>query len=124
METKQWQPGLIIYFGIFVLFSPLILRFYNDIPARSWNFFLMGAAAIALAVMAMKQRTSWPSLANIILGAWIIISPWIVGFSRIIDARNTALVTGLLIALVSLWAYSERPTSVAAELYGARREEV
>ena len=123
MEEKRWQDGLIIYCGIYLLFSPLVLRFYSEIPVRSFNFYLMGIVAIALAASAIRQRTLWQELANAALGAWMIISPWIVGYSRNMDARNTALSVGALIVLVSLWGYySDRARIIARERYGSRAE--
>jgi hypothetical protein len=74
----------------------------------SWNFFVVGIAMIVFAVLAMNRRGVWGEWANFILGIWMIMSPWIVGFSANAAARANAVVFGVLAAAVSVWAYYDR----------------
>lgn len=123
MESKRWQDGLIVYIGIYLFFSPFIMGFYSEIPARSWNFFLAGIAAIALAATAIRQRTRWQTQANMAVGLWLIVSPWIVGFSRVIDGRNDAIALGVMIALMALWSYfAERGPKDIVEVRGVTQQ--
>jgi hypothetical protein len=123
MQSKRWQDGFVVYIGIYLFFSPFIMGFYTDVPVRSGNFYLAGIATIALAATAVRQGVRWPSAANIGVGLWLIISPWIVGFSRVMDARNDAIALGVMIALMAFWSYyAERPATSVAGLLGATRE--
>lgn len=48
--------------------------------------------------------TSYGSWFNVILGIWLIISPWVVGFSDITGATWNAVIVGIVVAIVGLWA--------------------
>ena len=50
----------------------------------------------------------WQDWANLVLGAWMVASPWIIGFSTNTPARNGAIALGALVFLMSLWAHLER----------------
>lgn len=56
--------------------------------------------------------TRWQDWANLILGAWLFISPWVMRSTG--SFNGDAWVVGGLIVLVSLWALA-MPTSGAAE---------
>jgi hypothetical protein len=75
---------------------------------KGWNFFLMGAGIVAFALLALHRRSELGSWVNLILGAWMIVSPWILGFSGNVVARDGAMLLGALVFLVSLWARLER----------------
>ena len=46
------------------------------------------------------RNLSWLQL---LIGAWIIISPWILGFSSINIALWSCLIGGMLTVIISLW---------------------
>ena len=46
------------------------------------------------------MTNSWIRL---FLGAWIIISPWILGFSEISLAKWSNIVVGVIMLILSLW---------------------
>lgn len=41
--------------------------------------------------------------AELVLGIWILASPWILGFSDITLALWSNLITGVVVVIVSLW---------------------
>jgi len=48
-----------------------------------------------------KKMFDWT---NIVLGFWVLISPWVLGFSASMSAVWTAVVLGILVMAVSAWA--------------------
>ncbi|MEN3355246.1 MAG: hypothetical protein V7640_3404 [Betaproteobacteria bacterium] len=108
MTEKQWQYGLNIVFGLLLFSLPWLLGFETALPIRSWDFFVIGAAIVAFALLALHRRSELGALANLILGAWMIVSPWILGFNANVVARDGAILLGALVFLVSLWARIER----------------
>lgn len=56
--------------------------------------------------IAMKQL----HVAHLLIGLWILVSPWVLGFSGITTALWSNVVAGLLIVTVALW-----------ELFGEKR---
>jgi hypothetical protein len=108
MEQKQWQYGFNIYLGLFLFFLPWLFGFQDVIPIRSWDFFVVGVAIVGFGALALHLRSKAAQWANLILGAWMFFSPWVLGFAHNIPARNGAVVLGGLVFLVSLWAKLER----------------
>jgi len=48
---------------------------------------------------------------QLILGAWLMISPWLLGFSSISLMKWSNLLVGLIIVLVNVWIiFGEKPT--------------
>jgi len=108
IEEKQWQYGLNIVFGLLLFFFPWLLGFEHQLPIRSWDFFVIGGAIVASAAVALHMRSRLVGLANLILGAWMVASPWIIGFSANTPARNGAIALGAMVFLMTLWAHLER----------------
>ena len=53
------------------------------------------------------MTSSWIQLA---LGAWIMVSPWLLGFSSITVMKWSNLITGLVLVLINVWEmFGERP---------------
>lgn len=47
------------------------------------------------------SNASW---INVILGVWLIVAPWVVGFSNVMGATWTSVITGIVVAIIALWA--------------------
>lgn len=119
MEEKQWQYGMNIVFGILLFVMPWLLGFETVIPLRSWDFFVIGVAIVGFAALAMHMRSRMGEWASLILGIWMFVSPWVLGFIGNIPARNAAWVLGVMVFLLSLWARVER-TQTQRGTSGAR----
>jgi hypothetical protein len=111
--TRKWQDWITLLLGIWLFFSPWILGFYPVLPGPSWNFFLLGIAMVVFAAFALNLRTLWEEWVNLALGIWMIISPWVLRYSANTTARDDAIVVGVIVALMSIWALAERRTPVA-----------
>jgi hypothetical protein len=98
--------------GIWLFFSPWILSFYSAMPAASWNFFILGAAFVVFGAFALNQRNLWEEWVNLVLGVWMIISPWVLRYAGNITARDDAIVIGALGAVMSIWALADRHTQI------------
>ncbi|RMD89449.1 MAG: hypothetical protein D6811_12230 [Alphaproteobacteria bacterium] len=53
-----------------------------------------------------SEHGSWQDGATFILGLWLIVSPWIVGFADVTAAFWNAIVLGIAIAAFSLVAFA------------------
>lgn len=51
-----------------------------------------------------SSRKHWQDGINILLGLWIVISPWVLGFTTVQYAGGSAVVIGLVIAVFAAWA--------------------
>ena len=51
----------------------------------------------------------WQDWANLVLGLWLVLSPWILGFSGTSSAPWNAVILGLLVGLLALSVAREKP---------------
>lgn len=49
----------------------------------------------------------WQGWVNLILGLWLIISPWVLGFSTVAGAMWNSLIVGIVVAILSYWGQTE-----------------
>ena len=101
---KQWQDWIILAFGMWLLCSPWWLQYftgrpYTDQTAASWNSILFGLAVVFFAIWALTLPQKWEEWINLVLGLWLIASPWALGFDAYTTATVNMLVVGGVIAL-------------------------
>ncbi|MBM7058903.1 SPW repeat protein [Streptomyces durocortorensis] len=88
--------------GLYCAVSPWVLHFTANQPALVTHNLLMGIAiaVLALGFTAMPERMYGLSWAMCAMGAWIIVSTWIVGNSPDVGiVINNIIVGGLTILL-------------------------
>jgi len=109
-QLKHWQDSGNAVMGIWLMFSPLALGFQNDVTAMT-NAVLVGIVLLATALGAIFVPRAWEEWTETALGLWLAISPWVLGVQTPI-ARATAVVTGLVILTLALWALQDiEPTT-------------
>jgi len=110
-SIKHWQDPLNLILGIWMIVSPWALRYQTDMtlnavmsnPATS-NAVLLGALIAAAALIALFRVMAWEEWANVVLGVWLVISPWALGFSSLATAMWNAVIVGIVVAVLALWA--------------------
>ncbi|WP_406388821.1 SPW repeat protein [Streptomyces sp. NBC_00887] len=93
--------------GIYCAVSPWVLHFTASQPALVTHNLVIGIAiaVLALCFTAMPERMTGMSIAICALGAWLIVSPWIVGSSPDMGViLNNVIVGGLAVVLGAVCA--------------------
>jgi hypothetical protein len=98
---KRWQDMLVLVLGVWLFFSPFLLGYSNITPA-AMNAYLCGIAVAVLAVIAMSDTRMWEEWTNLALGAWLILAPFVLGFSEHGTATWNHVIIGLLIGVDAL----------------------
>lgn len=101
-QLKHWQDLVNALLGVWVILSPWALGFQSTTVAMA-NAVIIGVALIAAALGAIFVPRAWEEWTEGILGLWLIVSPWALGFSTHRDAMLTAVITGVVIAALALW---------------------
>lgn len=104
-------------FGSFLFVSPWIFAYVSE-TARI-EVWVTGAAIAAASVAAIVTVSDWEEWVNLMLGAWLIISPWLLGFVHT-KAMHVCVLLGALVAFVAaleLWLVHFEPD------YGVRSRE-
>lgn len=101
-QLKHWQDLVNALLGVFLILSPWALGF-QDTMAAMVNAVVIGVALIAAALGAIFVPRAWEEWTEGVLGLWMVVSPWALGFSMHRDAMLAAVVTGIVIAALALW---------------------
>ncbi|RZL91712.1 MAG: hypothetical protein EOP82_12015 [Variovorax sp.] len=101
-QLKHWQDAVNTLLGAWVVLSPWALGFQGTTSATA-NAVVVGLALIAAALGAIFVPRAWEEWTEFALGAWVIVSPWLLGFSAQRDPMLSAVISGLVIAVLALW---------------------
>lgn len=107
MRTSNRLNWIVVILGIWEGLAPFILG-YSDIAAAVWNAIIVGLALIVFA--AWSAITDNPSTARALdwidtaIGVWLILAPFILGYSVITVALWNAIIVGAIVAVLSAWA--------------------
>ena len=75
-----WQDSVNLLLGVWLVLSAWVLQF-TDVQAAFWNAVIFGLVITAGALSALVRFRDWEEWADIAIGAWLIVSPWILGFA-------------------------------------------
>lgn len=82
---------------------PWVIGFASDTTA-TWNAWIAAIVLGALAVATLSAFAEWEEWANMVIGLWLIVSPWILGFMANVNAMWTHVILGVLVAAIAAWA--------------------
>jgi hypothetical protein len=80
------------------------LGYYGTTLSASWNAWILGVAIVVFSAIAVSIPRAWEEVINILLGIWMIISPWVVGFAGARSAESNAVIVGILTIIFAAWA--------------------
>ena len=103
MSIKHWQDPWNLLLGIWMIASPWVLR-YSTEANPMWNAVIVGALFALAALFALYRVMAWEEWGNVVLGLWLVISPWLLGFNGIMAAMWNAVIVGAIVAILALWA--------------------
>jgi uncharacterized membrane protein len=106
----QWASGINIIAGIWLLISPWVLGFSAMTTARN-DAVIFGIIVGVLAAVRLfaAPAAAWLSWVNLILGIWVFIAPWVLGFSGDSVALWDHLILGVIFFICGLVAATAMP---------------
>ncbi|WP_243030420.1 SPW repeat protein [Thermus altitudinis] len=105
---QRWQDWANLVLGVWLILSPWLLGF-SGTPAAMWNAVLVGVVVGLMALMHLRGGPMWEEWVSVVLGVWLILSPWILGFSGMGNAMWNAVIVGLLVGALALSVTREKP---------------
>ena len=132
-RANRWQDWANLILAIWLFISPWVLQFAlggqptapgaaaggapaavnGSIPA--WNAWVLGVIIFLVAVSAVGRMAASQERINLILGIWLFIAPWVLGFVPLQNASWDHWIVGALVFLISAWSLAEtrrRPAAV------------
>jgi hypothetical protein len=103
-DPTRTASTLNVFAGIWLIVSAWVLGFASaQVPFL--DTLLVGIAVLVLAAIRLgiagAVGLSW---LNFLLGIWLIISPFILGFTAVSAAMTNAVILGILVCFFGLWA--------------------
>lgn len=108
----RWQDWFNLVLGAWLIVAPFVgIGVTGDVAA--WNSYVAGAAVAIFALAAIARPQLWEEWVNLVIGLWLILAPFALGFTDQTAPMWNQIVIGLLIGADALWAavqYSPRRT--------------
>ncbi|HKS87670.1 MAG TPA: SPW repeat protein [Pseudolabrys sp.] len=111
---KRNQPVgevLNLLLAIWLFLSPWIVGFAGLMPA-AWTAWLSAIAIAIFSIAALSAFAEWEEWISLLLGIWVLISPWIVRVSAHQAPTVVLFFTGLVVAIIAaidLWSMHRAP---------------
>lgn len=96
-----WPNWLTLALGAWLFISPWTFTMAGG--GYSPDAWVVGFLIAALSIGALAQVTEWEDWGNLILGAWLFISPWVLGYSGVAAPAWNSYLVGLAVAAISIW---------------------
>jgi len=98
---QQWEDWCDWVLGIWLILSPWVLLFEHDTPATR-NAVIVGILIVCAEAVTLSWFQVWEEWSNVALGAWLVVSPWVLGVEDPVATTNF-VVTGVVIAGLALY---------------------
>ena len=95
--------------GAILLVSPWAIGF--PAGAATQNAFISGVVIVVISIAALAAFAVWEEWLNLIVGLWVLISPWVLGFAGG-TAMNVHIIIGVIVAIlaaIELWIMYQHP---------------
>lgn len=103
--ATRWQSWVNLVLGIILFIAPWYSLTWSHTNS-SWDAWVFGVLIVLVALWALSSRApaaiSW---INIVFGAWVFISPWVLGFASATSLIAwSAWIIGIIVLLLAIWA--------------------
>jgi SPW repeat len=104
---EHWEDWCDWGLGIWLCLSPWILR-YDLEPTATRNAVIVGFLVVFAEVVTLSAWRAWEEWINVALGAWLLVSPWVLGVVSGAAKANFVIVGAVITALALYEAWDVR----------------
>lgn len=108
METNgnstRWQDWGNLIIGAWLFVSPWVLPYQAEMQNAIWNAYILGGAIVLFSAIATYLPRAWEEGINVVLGLWMIASPWALSFASDQNASMHAVLVGVAVTILAAWA--------------------
>jgi len=109
METKQrWQDWVNLILGIWLFITPF-LGLVALTSMAAWNSYIFGAIIAVFSIWALVQPRVWEEWINLVIGVWLVIAPFVLGFHTETAVMWNHIIVGIIVGADALWAALAKP---------------
>nr|HET6901364.1 SPW repeat protein [Ktedonobacteraceae bacterium] len=107
----RWQDWCNLVLGVILFIAPWFTVSWSHMNS-SWDAWILGVVIVLVSLWALATPgTIVPKVINLILGIWVFISPWILGFAYMAGIAWSAWIIGALVIILSAWALTQMQQS-------------
>ena len=102
---RSWEDWVSMLLGVVIGLSPWLAGQHGD-QAVMWNAVLVGALVLGLAQLEYISLQRWEEAGEMVLGLWLIASPFTFGYAEAGTLRYWHFILGAIVvvlAIVELW---------------------
>jgi hypothetical protein len=106
-KSADWENWVNLLLGAWLFIIPWTVNQSLSptyMMGTMWNFWIVGAIIFGAAAMAIKNIKPWEEWTNLIAGVWMILSPWILGYSADAYLMWNSFAVGLIVTTLSWMA--------------------
>jgi hypothetical protein len=109
METERnvvpaaWAGWINLILGIWLIISPWVVG-YSAHGTALGNNVVLGILVLIAGIVATSTPSLSPSWWNVVFGIWLIISPFILGYTGLEGAMVNDIVLGVVVGVLALFA--------------------
>ncbi len=107
MKTAKTLNWIVAIVGVWEVLAPFLLK-YTSVTGAMWDAIIIGLALIILGAWAgyssapsTVKALSW---VNAVLGVWLIIAPFVIGYTGVAAAMWNDIIVGVVVAVLGAWA--------------------
>lgn len=104
MKARRWQDWVNLLLGVWLFLSPWVLAYTTAPTIAAWNAWVLGVALVVFSAIAVSMPQMWEEVINVLIGIWMIISPWVLGFTGTRSAEANAVIVGIVAIVLAAWA--------------------
>lgn len=116
-SSNRWQDWVNLIIAAWLFISPWALQVSPE-AAMAWNAWAFAVVVGVFSIVALVRAQPWEEWINLIVGAWLFISPWALGFLMMTNVTANFMIVGALIFLLAVWDLYEITNEQQA--YGQR----
>jgi len=106
--TAFWRDAINLVLGIWLIVSPFVLDYAAQMTP-AWNAYAIGVVIAVLSAAALWQFQKWEEWLSAVLGAWLVVSPWLLGFRIGHVATWNQIVVGIVVGALAFWSGVTEP---------------
>ncbi len=119
-DSNQLRDWFNLVMAEALLGSPWLLNYTGE-SLPTWSARIVGVVITILAIAALLKYAEWEEWLILAAGAWLVVSPWALGFSRSATPTAVHLIVGALVLVVAAWELWDFRRLMAAREASERR---
>ena len=108
ISRKRWQDQVILLLGLWLFITPWVLD-YTANGAAATNAYIAGIVIAVLAAFDLYRTYAWAVMLNLVVGIWVLISPWVLKVAGDRPVRIDDIIVGLAVLVLALWELRSDP---------------